>query len=65
MFRKISASLKKFPRSVTELVDSVDEAKQMFLASAYTDKVQGILVQIVTNCSKLGTFMDTTGPSQG
>ena len=28
------------------------------------DKVQGVLVEILTNCSKVGTFKDTTGPSQ-
>jgi len=50
---------------MTELVDSVDEAQQIFPASAHMDKVQGILVQILINCSKLGTFKDTAGPSQG
>ena len=58
-------SLKNFAHFVTELVDSVDEAKQMFPASAHVDKLQGILVQILSNCSKLGTFKDTAGPSQG
>ena len=28
-------------------------------------EVRGILVQILTNCSKLRIFKDTTGPSQG
>jgi len=56
-------SLKNFAHFVTELVDSVDEAKQMFPASAHVDKLQGILVQILSNCSKLGTFKDTAGPS--
>jgi len=35
----------------------------MFLASAHMDKVQGILVEILTNYSKLGTFKDTASPS--
>ena len=63
--QKISLSLKNFAHSVTELVDSVDEAQHMFPASAQMDKVQGILVQILSNCSNLGTFKDTAGPSQG
>jgi len=29
------------------------------------DKVQGIFVQILSNCSKLETFKDTVGPPQG
>ncbi|KAJ8435701.1 hypothetical protein Cgig2_027291 [Carnegiea gigantea] len=28
------------------------------------NKVQGVLVEILTNCSKLGKFKDTAGPSQ-
>lgn len=36
----------------------------MFPASTQMDKVQGVLVEILTNCSKLGTFKDTAGPSQ-
>ena len=63
--QKISLLLKNFARSVTELVDSVDEAHQIFPASAHMDKVQGILVQILSNCSKLGTFKDIASPSQG
>jgi len=63
--QNISLSLKNFARSVIELVDSVDEAQQIFPASVHMDKVQGILVQILSNCSKLGTFKDTAGPSQG
>ena len=50
---------------MTELVNSVDEAQQMFPVSAHMDKVQGILVQILTKCSKLGTFKDIAGPSKG
>jgi len=61
--QKISVSLKNFARSVTELVDSVDEAQQMFPTSTHMDKVHGILVQILSNCSKFGTFRDTAGPS--
>ena len=37
----------------------------MFPASAHIDKVQGMLVQILSNCSKFETFKATTGPSQG
>jgi len=62
--QKISRSLKNFARSVIEVVDAVSEAQQMFPASTQMDKVQGVLVEILTNCSKLGTFKDMAGPSQ-
>ena len=61
--QKILLSLKNFARSVTELMDFVDEAQHMFPASAHMDKVQGILVQILSNCSKLGNLKDTAGSS--
>jgi len=56
--------LKNFASSIIEVVDVVSEGQQMFLASTPMDKVQGVLVEILTNCSKVGTFKDTTGPSQ-
>ncbi|KAJ8431033.1 hypothetical protein Cgig2_022975 [Carnegiea gigantea] len=62
--QKISRSLKNFAHSVIEVVDVVSEAQQMFPASTLMDKVQGVLVEILTNYSKLGTFKDATGPSQ-
>ncbi|KAJ8425971.1 hypothetical protein Cgig2_009509 [Carnegiea gigantea] len=36
----------------------------VFPASTQMDKVQGVLVEILINCLKLGTFKETTGPSQ-
>ncbi|KAJ8432169.1 hypothetical protein Cgig2_029010 [Carnegiea gigantea] len=62
--RKISRSLKNFARSIIEVVDVVNEAQQMFPASTQMDKFQGILIEILTNCSKMGKFKDTTSPSQ-
>ena len=41
----------------------MEEAQQMFLASTQMDKVQGVLVEILSNCLKLGTLKDTAGPS--
>ena len=62
--QKISRSLKNFARSVIEVVDVVSEAQQMFPASTQMDKVQGVLVEILTNCSKQRIFKDTASPSQ-
>ena len=54
----------KIIEELIKVVDVVSEAQQIFLASIQVDKVQGVLVEILTNCSKLGTFKDTAGPSQ-
>ncbi|KAJ8440572.1 hypothetical protein Cgig2_028701 [Carnegiea gigantea] len=62
--QKISRSLKKFARSVVEVVDAMSEAQQMFPASIQMDNIQGVLVEILSNYSKLGTFKVTTGKSQ-
>ena len=43
---------------------SMGEAQQIFPTSTHMDKVQDVLVEILSNCSKLGTFKDTTSPSQ-
>ncbi|KAJ8424881.1 hypothetical protein Cgig2_017973 [Carnegiea gigantea] len=62
--QKISRLLKNFACSVIEVVNALSEAQQMFPASTKMDKVQGVLVEILTNYLKLGTFKDTAGPSQ-
>lgn len=36
----------------------------MFPVGTQMDKVQVVLVEILTNCLKLGTFKNTVGPSQ-
>ncbi|KAJ8430776.1 hypothetical protein Cgig2_027854 [Carnegiea gigantea] len=59
--QKISRSLKNFACSVIKVVDVVSEAQHMFPASTQMDKVQGVLVEILTNCSKLRTFKDVAG----
>ena len=60
----ISWSLKNFARSVIEVVDVVSDAQQMFPASIQIGKVHGILVELLSNCSKLGTLKHIAGLSQ-
>ena len=62
--QKISRSLKYFACSVIEVVDDVIEGQHMFPTSTQMDKVEGVLVKILSNFSKLGTFKDIVGPSQ-
>ena len=47
--QKILRLLKNFVCSIIEVIDAVSEAQQMFPVSIQMDKVQGVLVEILTN----------------
>jgi len=45
-------------------VDVVGEAKQMLLTSTQIEKVHGLLMEILNNCSSQGTRNDVVVPYQ-